>query len=222
VVDNEVVVKIHDTGKGIRAEDLPRLFEPFFTTKGGERTGMGLSGSLGIAKGHGGDISIRSQEGQGATVTVRLPRAHPSGASGAVEDPDARAAGGGALLIIDDLAPLAHMLGQGLESQGYTVFLADSGKKGLEIVEKSDIDVIICDLSMPEMDGRQTARAMADYHHSKGLNRPKFILLTGFTESLDESELMGDGLMDSFIEKPVDTLVLSGLIQEVLQRKDSD
>jgi signal transduction histidine kinase len=71
-------IEISDTGKGIAQEDLERIFEPFFTTKDvGEGTGLGLSVSLGIIKSHGGDITVRSQLGQGSTFTISLPL-HPT------------------------------------------------------------------------------------------------------------------------------------------------
>jgi two-component system NtrC family sensor kinase len=68
-----VVIKIKDTGAGIKKDDLPHVFDPFFTTKGTKGTGLGLSVSYGIIKQHHGDITVESEEGQGTTFTVRIP-----------------------------------------------------------------------------------------------------------------------------------------------------
>jgi signal transduction histidine kinase len=73
-IENHVIIKIADSGCGIEERDLARIFDPFFTTKPtGEGTGLGLSVSYGIIKNHGGDISVESNIGQGATFTIKLP-----------------------------------------------------------------------------------------------------------------------------------------------------
>ena len=74
---SRITVEVSDTGHGIAKENLPRIFDPFFTTKPtGEGTGLGLSVSYGIIKGHGGNISVKSKQGNGATFTLSLPTAH--------------------------------------------------------------------------------------------------------------------------------------------------
>jgi hypothetical protein len=70
-----VELRVEDCGKGISAEDLPRLFEPFFSTKGNRGTGLGLAVTWGIVEGHEGTIDVESQVGEGATFIVRLPMA---------------------------------------------------------------------------------------------------------------------------------------------------
>jgi signal transduction histidine kinase len=73
-----IKVEVSDTGHGIEKENLPRIFDPFFTTKPtGEGTGLGLSVSYGIIKGHGGNISVKSKRGQGAVFTLSLPVTPP-------------------------------------------------------------------------------------------------------------------------------------------------
>jgi two-component system, NtrC family, sensor kinase len=76
--EGRVRVEVHDRGRGIRAEDLPRIFDPFFTTKEtGEGTGLGLSVSLGIVQAHGGSVGVVSEPGTGTTFTVTLPAGGP-------------------------------------------------------------------------------------------------------------------------------------------------
>jgi PAS domain S-box-containing protein len=214
--DDQVIIRIADTGVGISAEELPRIFEPFYTTKGLQTPGMGLAGSLGVARRHRGDITVKSEEGKGSVAQVRFPRAEPVEAPTVVEDSKIRDIKDITTLIVDDLAPLLEMLAQGLESLGYTVFRAHSGEEAVEIVRNSRIDIIACDLSMPGMDGWQTAREIQDIYGAKDEMRPRFIMLTGLSESDHEQDHMKDGTVDSFIEKPVDIMVLSDMMQKLL------
>jgi PAS domain S-box-containing protein len=75
---SRITVEVSDTGHGIEKENLLRIFDPFFTTKPtGEGTGLGLSVSYGIIKGHGGNITVKSELGQGAAFMLSLPVSPP-------------------------------------------------------------------------------------------------------------------------------------------------
>jgi len=71
---DQIKIRIQDTGVGIPPQDLESVFDPFFSTKKSHQgTGLGLSVSFGIAKAHGGDLSVKSELGAGTTFTLALP-----------------------------------------------------------------------------------------------------------------------------------------------------
>ncbi|MGO8696559.1 MAG: ATP-binding protein [Limisphaerales bacterium] len=152
---NYVCVVVSDTGEGIPAEVMPRIFEPFFTTKGARHRGLGLAWVYGIVTNHGGGVGVSSQRHEGTIVRLYLP------ATGRIvrEAPMSPAdlSGTQTVLLVDDDDLLLTMGQMVLSSFGYTVLTANSGKKGLEIIStsKKKIDLMITDLVMPNMSGRE-------------------------------------------------------------------
>lgn len=153
---NYVQLEVADTGSGISPENLPRVFEPFFTTKKekGHR-GLGLAWVYGIVTNHGGSVAISSEAGKGASVRVYLPAQKKI-----VRDessPSDDLSGSQTILMIDDEDLLLTMGEMVLSSYGYTVLTANAGKKGLEIFTEraNEIDLVITDLVMPQMSGRE-------------------------------------------------------------------
>jgi CheY-like chemotaxis protein len=142
-----------------------RVLEPFFTTKGPRGTGLGLSVSYGIMKSHGGDLEIESSLGQGTTVGLRLPvaenaaqlaRAAQEAAEGEDGDGPSRR-----LLIVDDEEPVRGALAAMAESLGHDVVQAGSGREALALLESGrEIDLVLTDLGMPGMTGRELARVI--------------------------------------------------------------
>ncbi|MGE5141975.1 MAG: ATP-binding protein, partial [Acidobacteriota bacterium] len=150
-----VAVSVADDGPGIPDELLPRVFEPFFTTKTeGEGTGLGLSICQGIIKEHGGRITFDSSVGVGATITVELlSGSRPQRPS----QPVKAAASSGTLrvLVVDDEPHILHYMRATLESWGHTVTVASDGTEAVEQALVIPFDVIICDLRMPRLGGRE-------------------------------------------------------------------
>ena len=151
-----VCVEINDNGAGIEKDVLPRIFEPFFTTKGGKHRGLGLALVYGIVTNHGGGVAVSSEPGAGTSVRVYLPaekrvvRDHRSNGGDDLK-------GNQTILIVDD-EDLVLTMGQTILSHfGYQVLAANSGKKALEILsdKKRKIDLVITDLVMPTMSGRE-------------------------------------------------------------------
>ncbi len=151
-----VCAEISDTGCGIEPEILPRVFEPFFTTKhGGTHRGLGLAWVYGIVTNHGGGVAISSQPGKGTSVRVYLPAENrlAKGAELATDD----LSGTQTILMVDDEELLLTMGQTILSAYGYQVVTADSGKKALDLLAKakSPVDLVITDLVMPAMSGRE-------------------------------------------------------------------
>lgn len=149
-----VCVEITDNGCGIEPAVLPRVFEPFFTTKYGHR-GLGLAWLYGIVTNHGGGVAISSQLGQGTSVRVYLPAVRKVVEEKVLGDSDLF--GKETILIVDDEEMVLTMAEMVLKSRGYRVYTASSGEKGLEVLTntKSLIDLLITDMVMPKMNGRE-------------------------------------------------------------------
>jgi two-component system, cell cycle sensor histidine kinase and response regulator CckA len=153
-----VCVEISDNGSGIAPEVLPRIFEPFFTTKksGGHR-GLGLALVYGIVTNHGGGVAVSSQPDVGTSVRVYLPAETRIVYDSSFNYKDLK--GTQTILMVDD-EDLLLVMGQTiLSAYGYRVLTASSGQKALEILskEKTPVDLVITDLVMPAMSGRELA-----------------------------------------------------------------
>ena len=197
------LMKIHfrDNGPGMSTEQLERVFDPFFTTKSqGKGTGLGLSISYGIVKAHEGDIYVRSLEGKGATFTVELPVVSECvdplekvvQVMEAVNLPVER------LLVIEDEAAISDLITSLLEQEGCRVDSAGSGKIGLKKVLENEYDLILCDIRMPGMDGKEV-------YQEATASRPelahRFVFLTGDIVSEETRTFLGE--LDNFcIMKP--------------------
>lgn len=216
-LNNQVCFRVTDNGKGIAQENLRKIFEPFFTTKGMQSTGMGLASSYGIVVRNGGEIRAASKEGNGACFTVTFPLAVESIEDSAKEyekpfDLNLN------ILIIDDIKPVVKMLKQGLIKYGQTVFCALSGREGLDIFGQSEVDLVICDLGMPEMNGWEVGRRIKQSCERSGIPKIPFILLTGWGGQVEEREKIRESGVDAVVEKPVDIPKLLGIIREVLEK----
>jgi signal transduction histidine kinase/ActR/RegA family two-component response regulator len=164
-----VTLAVTDNGPGISPSVSDRIFEPFITTKeAGLGTGLGLSICRRIVHEHGGQVTVRSRLGQGATFTVELPvgdlpadeleppREHAAEA-GATAEP-----GTGRALVVEDDVSMRKLLKAYLEGLGYQTVEAEDGRKALERCRSDSFDVIVCDVKMPGMSGAEFFRSLAD------------------------------------------------------------
>ena len=155
-----IEVDVSDDGPGIPDELQPRIFEPFFTTKPeGEGTGLGLSICQGIIKEHGGLIRLKSVPGAGATFTVELPAARDAVATAAA--PAVPHGGPGRILVVDDEPHILHYMRATLEAWGHQVETANDGVEGLTLALAGGHDVIITDVRMPKLGGREFFERLA-------------------------------------------------------------
>jgi PAS domain S-box-containing protein len=162
VTATKVRARIHNSGPHIAPETAARVFEPFFTTKApGAGTGLGLSICYGIVASHGGEISVISAPGEGATFVVELPPAVLEPAP-SLTRPDGREPAhptGRRILVVDDEEPILAFVGDALRSWGNAVTLARSGREALAHIRAGTaVDAIVLDLRMPDLDGRQFYR----------------------------------------------------------------
>ena len=148
-----VAVTIEDDGPGIPPHLIERIFEPFFTTKNaGEGTGLGLSISHGIVKEHGGRLTYVPTARRGAVFQVELPAGTPAVKVPSRPTPVPR---GLRVLVIDDEPHIQHYMTATLESWGHVVVVASNGAEGLAHAARQPFDLIVSDLRMPELGGRE-------------------------------------------------------------------
>ena len=208
--DERLALEISDTGAGIREEARERLFEPFFTTKataGG--TGLGLFVSLGIVTGLGGTIEIDSRVGEGTTVRVILPAyegAEPE--QDEIARSSIRALKNRRLLVVDDDVLVARTLARQLS--GHHVEVVSSGQAALERLStgKSNFDLVLCDLMMPDMTGMEVYEAVEEKCPALA-ERFVFISGGGVTE---RSRKFLEAHADRVLPKPIDNRQLCELL----------
>ena len=207
-----IAVSISDNGPGIPPAVAQRVFEPFFSTKSeGEGTGLGLSICHGIVKEHGGSMTVDpggAGTGRGATFTVELPggvRPGLAGAGGghpspAAARPTAPAEPGEPLriLVVDDEPHILHYMQATLESWGHEVVLARDGSQALKRALIQPFDLIICDLRMPRLGGREMFHTLAQMHPAVA---ERIIFATGDTVRGDTLQFLEE-LGRPFLQKP--------------------
>jgi len=153
---DEVAIDVVDDGPGMTEEIAAQVFDPFFTTKSeNEGTGLGISISQGIVKEHGGRITLDTEVGRGATFTVHLPLETTPVAPEAPQP--VRPATGERLrvLVVDDEPHILHYMSATLTAWGHEVTVADDGDRGLELAATGVFDLIVTDLRMPRLGGRE-------------------------------------------------------------------
>ena len=122
------------------------------------------------------------------------------------------------ILAIDDIQLLLGMLKEGLTEYGQTVFTASSGLEGLELFKHKEVDLVICDLGMPELNGWQVGKAIKKICKEKGVPKTPFILLTGWAGQFDEDQKMIESGVDAIVEKPIDIAKLVEIIRDVVNQ----
>lgn len=159
-----VVIRVGDTGTGIKPEILDRIFDPFFTTKGPEKgTGMGLSTVLGIVRSHHGFIRVESKPLKGSTFSVYLPFAEGKKTETEFVHRRSEFQGSGELvLVVDDDAAVRHSVEMLLQRLNFRSLASASGHEALVSFaqRRKEINAIICDLQMPHMDGVVLVQAL--------------------------------------------------------------
>lgn len=160
-----VRISVQDSGSGVSPEQEDRIFEPFYTTKSrGQGTGLGLSTTLSIVKGHGGFMSLDSRSGEGSVFSILLP--HAVGHSGEPKNSEPVSVSGRfaqpTILIVDDEPMMLEVNIDLLTFAGCKVLSASNGQEGLEAfrAQPAAINLVITDINMPIMDGPTMIREL--------------------------------------------------------------
>jgi len=208
-----VLLCVSDSGVGMRPEIRQRIFEPFFTTKGpGEGTGLGLATVYGIIKQSGGHIEVYSEEGIGTTFRIYLPAVEEHVAVAPTAETLAATAGTETILIVEDDTAVRRVAVDVLEEEGYKLLVASGGREALEHVRKytGQIDLLLTDLIMPEMSGRQVAEAVVAL-----LPSIKVLYISGYTDdAVVRHGLLSDTV--AFLQKPFTSTTLGSKVRDVL------
>ena len=188
-----------------------RIFEPLYTTKGSSGTGMGLTMSQGIVQEHNGRIEVDSELGKGTVFRLHFPFSaqDPAAIAPDVVPEPAQAPTRGAvrILVVDDEPMVRAVTSKLLRLKGHTVDEAEGGPQALDLIgDGSTYDLVITDLSMPEMSGRELATAIRERQPELPI-----MLLTGDTDAQAEG-----ADVSAVVKKPFQLDALEATIQEVL------
>jgi signal transduction histidine kinase/ActR/RegA family two-component response regulator len=212
----ELVVK--DNGHGMTQQVIERIFEPYFTTKEqGKGTGLGLSVTHGIIKSHGGDITVESQPGKGATFRVLLPVIDRIEVAKEPIETAKIEIGHEHILLVDDEEQIINLERRILENLGYRVTSKTNSEEALE--EFSDrpdeFDLVITDMTMPKISGVQLAQKLMAINPLVPV-----ILCTGFNETITEEKALAMGI-EKFVMKPIVKDELAHTVRTVLKNAES-
>ncbi len=212
----ELIVK--DNGHGMTPQVMERIFEPYYTTKEqGKGTGLGLSVIHGIIKNHGGDISVHSQPGKGATFSVYLPIIDDIDIETEPVQSANNKSGHEHILLIDDEEPIIDLERRILERLGYKITPISDSQKALEefSAQPQGFDLVITDMTMPKITGDQLAQRLMDINPLIPV-----ILCTGFNEAITEEKALAMGI-DKFVMKPIVKNDLADAVRTVLDNPKS-
>jgi CheY-like chemotaxis protein len=208
-----VLLSVSDTGHGIDKKTMERIFEPFFTTKGpGIGTGLGLSMVYGIVKQHGGHTTCHSEPGVGATFKIYFPAIVSEVKSEKPMDLWAAQGGTETILLVDDNESVRDVGSEMLIEYGYRVITASNGREALEIysAERESISLVILDLFMPEMGGKECLRALLRIDP-----KVRTLVISGFTQNGEIRDALDSGAK-GFIGKPFDIPQLLEKIRKII------
>jgi PAS domain S-box-containing protein len=211
--EETVCLRIADTGDGIPEAHFQRIFEPFFTTKGNRSSGLGLSSCYGIVKKNNGEIQVDSQLGQGTEFVVRFPKTQPhlspetKNSRDNVNDPSIR------FLLIDDEVNILKAIEMYFENTEIDIATAQTAREALATIESDHFDVILCDLSMNDMNGLEIGKWVVEYCRRKKIPKIPFLLYTGLDKHLDAAKLEKAGI-NRLVNKPTPCQDIHYIIKE--------
>ena len=217
---NYVMLAVSDTGTGMDKETQARIFEPFFTTKEiGKGTGLGLSTVYGIVQQSGGHIWVYSEVGRGAIFKMYFPRLDDATAEAASSAKAPEIPRGNQLvLVVEDEPMLRRLMQSALEEYGYRVLLAEGPLEALSLLRGNEgkVDILITDVVMPKMDGRELAEEVQKL--SPGM---PVLYVSGYADNV----VAHHGVLDkgvAFLQKPFTPESLARKVGEVLARRGGE
>lgn len=212
-----VVITVSDTGIGMDEETCEKIFEPFFTTKDkGLGTGLGMSTVYGIVKQNKGSIYAYSEPGHGSTMKIYWPSSNEKPIPEETQVLEKNALlGNESILVVEDDEGVRNFVSTALTELGYTIQQAVNGKLALELLKKENmkVDLVITDLIMPEMNGKELAVELEKIF-------PDIHIL--FTSGYTEDHIVKSGSLDkgiNFLQKPYSLQLLAKKVREVIGAK---
>jgi two-component system, cell cycle sensor histidine kinase and response regulator CckA len=210
-----VMLSVSDNGSGMDAETQAHIFEPFFTTKGeGQGTGLGLSMVFGIVEQSGGTIWVSSAPGKGTTFKIYFPTAGNCPAPAEPGPSVRQSTGSETILLVEDEVGVRNLVRLSLQRVGYTVLEAHDGNEALLLCEHHEgaIDLILTDVIMPKMSGRELADRFVAMRPAV-----RFLFMSGYTARA----IVRHGVFDPqtpFLAKPFTAATLTAKVRETLDR----
>lgn len=207
-----VLLSITDTGCGMDNKTKENIFDPFFSTKADFGTGLGLSQVYGFIQRSKGNIKVYSELGHGSRFTLYFPRYYKSELEEKqFKEEKTNLSGNQIILVVDDEPALAELTSHILTQQGYSVFIASSGKEALLILEKEKINVLVSDVIMSEMDGYELASIVQEKYPNI-----KIQLVSGFNDDRQSGHI-NTSLHENLLHKPYNSKKLLLRIQELVK-----
>jgi two-component system NtrC family sensor kinase len=242
---DRILVEVADNGSGLKQADLTRVFDPFFTTSEvGQGIGLGLSVCYGVIREHGGQITARNRDAGGAAFTIELPvmaesliaatqlsatavseemRSSTAPATSFVtvaprgEDPDVTTRRRRAL-VVDDEESNAALVRRVLAGAGYDVESTTLSRRALVMIERSEYEVVICDVRMPELSGQELYGRVCQIRPEMAR---RFIFITGDIDGDDTREFLDESRCSYFM-KPFNLERLTGAVDMLTGARSAD
>ena len=218
------VLRVTDSGVGIRADQTERVFEMFARidpsgSKSQSGLGIGLALARRLAEMHGGSLELSSEgAGRGTTFTLSIPvsaSAELSKPASVPPPPEEAAARPLAIVVVEDNDDIADLLVEWLAGLGHRVTVARTGELGLDAIQERRPDLVICDLGLPELSGLEVCRRVRDRHDAP---QPTMVALTGWGRE-DDLRLSKEAGFDHHLVKPVAPAALRSLIRSVSEAR---
>ena len=210
---NHVLLQITDTGAGMDRETLEHIFEPFYTTKAvGEGTGLGLPMVHGIVQQHGGHVRCYSEPGKGTTFKIYFPALILNEQQKERTVREKPRGGPETILLVDDEKFISDLGSRILARAGYNVITASNGNEALGAYQarSHEIDLVVLDLIMPEMGGRQCLEALLRINPSI-----KVVIASGYTTNGPTEDTFPTGAK-GFVNKPYEMRQMLEIVRQVL------
>ncbi|MEW6365499.1 MAG: PAS domain S-box protein [Acidobacteriota bacterium] len=210
-----VLLSVRDNGTGIDPETRKRIFEPFFTTKEkGKGSGMGLAMVYGIVKNHGGFIEVDSEVARFSEFKAYIPATRQPAATTTPVNPEADLPRGReTILVVDDEQVVREMAAELLRELGYKVLVAASGREAVDTYRSEKVDLVLLDVLMPGMSGKETFQAIVSLDPSA-----RILVSSGFSLEGQANEILRSGAK-GYIQKPYNLSEFARTLRQTLGEK---